>query len=296
MKKILVTGAGGKIASLLIPKLAAHQDLIVRAFGRDLNKLTFAQSKNIEFMQGTFENVEQVRASVKDIDTIVLITSANPKADEQAHNMLTVALEEGVSKIVRISVFKSAIDGPTDITRLHGITDMKIQNLGLAYVILRPAFFMQNLLFLSKESLLKEDKVYFGTGSGKFGMIDLRDIVDCALQCTITEFFNNRIFTLTGPQSISFQNIAERLTILLKREIKYVPVTPEIVQRSIENKGMGEWYAKVMKDLCAAYSTNWGDSITKDVEQIKGQTPRSFDTFAEEVLIPALNLEKSALK
>jgi len=288
MQRILVTGAAGKIGSSLIQRLAAY-NFNIRGFIRNAEKAKQLAAKGVELVHGTFEDKKIVRDAVEGIDILVLITSANPNAAEQAHDVLAAAREAGVKKIVRISVFKAAVDGPTDITRLHGYTDAEIQNSGLTYTILRPLFFMQNLFFTAADTLAKERKLYFGTGDARLSMIDLRDIVDCAEQSIISNAFDNQIFTLTGSESISFGDIATRLSDILGYPIQYVSVPPPaIVKQSIRSKGMGDWYAQVMEDLCKAYRQNWGDAKTNDVECITGHTPRSIGAFLLELFVPAL--------
>jgi uncharacterized protein YbjT (DUF2867 family) len=121
-------------------------------------------------------------------------------------------------------------------------------------------------------------------------MIDLRDIVDCAVQSVVSDAYDNQTFTLTGPEAISFHDIAERLTNILGRPIQYGAVPPEAVEQSIRAMGMGDWYAQVMRDLCKAYRENWGDVTTGDVARIAGHAPRSFDAFTREVFAPALSI------
>jgi uncharacterized protein YbjT (DUF2867 family) len=125
-------------------------------------------------------------------------------------------------------------------------------------------------------------------GVRKLGMIDLRDTVECAESCVISDAYDDQVFTLTGPESIGFHHIASRLNGILGRPVQYIPVPPEAVERSIRAMGMGEWYAQVMRDLCRAYSENWGDLTTDSVARITGRAPRSFDEFAREVMVPAL--------
>jgi len=229
-----------------------------------------------------------VRVALDGIDTVVLITPATPDAADQASSVLAAAKAAGVRKIVRISVFKAAVDGPSGITRLHGRTDSEILESGLTYTVLRPPFFMQNLFFMAADSLAREGRLYFGIGYGKLGMIDLRDIVDCAESCVVSDAYDDQVFTLTGPESIGFHHVASRLNDILGRPVQYIPVPPEAVERSIRAMGMGEWYAQVMRDLCRAYSENWGDLTTDSVARITGRAPRSFDVFAREVMLPAL--------
>ena len=291
MKRVLVTGATGKIGKLLIPKLAKHSDVVVRALVRDELKAAALTRSGVELTRGSFEDSSAVRRAVREIDTLVLITPATPSAVAQAQGVLSAAGEAGVRKIVRISVFNAASDGPSDVIRLHGSTDAQIRSSGLIYTILRPPFFMQNLCFMAGRSIAKEGKIYFGTGNGRLGMIDLRDVVDCAEESVLSKAYDNKVFALTGPESISFHEIADRLGNLLTHPIRYVPVSPEAVELSIR-MSRSDWYATVMRDLCRAYSEGWGDVITGDVAHITGRRPRSFDVFAREILLPTLSLHR----
>jgi uncharacterized protein YbjT (DUF2867 family) len=283
VRNVLVTGATGRIGSQLVPRLAGYNDLAVRAFVRNAKKAAPLEISGVEFALGRLEDPQSMRIAMDGIDTVVLITPATPDAADQASFVLTAAKAAGVRKIVRISVFKAAVDGPSGITRLHGRTDSEILESGLTYTILRPPFFMQNLFFMAADSIAREGRLYFGIGYGKLGMIDLRDIVDCAESCVVSHAYDNQVFTLTGPESIGFHHIAGRLNDILGRPVQYIPVPPEAVERSIRALGMGEWYAQVMRDLCRAYSENWGDLITDSVARMTGHAPRSFDAFAREV-------------
>jgi uncharacterized protein YbjT (DUF2867 family) len=288
VRKVLVTGATGRIGSQLVPRLAGYNNLAVRAFVRNAKKAAPLEISGAELALGRLEDPKAVRIAVDGIDTVVLITPATADAADLASSVLAAAKAAGVRKIVRISVFKAAVDGPSGITRLHGRTDSEILESGLTYNILRPPFFMQNLFFMAADSIAREGRLYFGIAYGKLGMIDLRDIVDCAESCVVSDAYDDQVFTLTGPESIGFHHIASRLNDILGRPVQYIPVPPEAVERSIRAMGSGEWYAKVMRDLCRAYSENWGDLTTDSVARITGRAPRSFDVFAREIMVPAL--------
>ena len=119
-------------------------------------------------------------------------------------------------------------------------------------------------------------------------MIDLRDVVDCSYESVVSDTYVNKTFTLTGPESISFHDIADRLSNLLGHPVQYIPIRPEAVEESLRARGHTDWYAGVMRDLCRAYSGGWGDVLTGDVTHMTGRRPRSFDVFAREVLLPTL--------
>jgi uncharacterized protein YbjT (DUF2867 family) len=68
-------------------------------------------------------------------------------------------------------------------------------------------------------------------------LIDLRDVVDCSYESVVSDTYVNKTFTLTGPESISFHDIADRLSNLLARPIRYIPVPPETVEKKSSSDG-----------------------------------------------------------
>jgi uncharacterized protein YbjT (DUF2867 family) len=275
MKTVLVTGSTGKIGSQLVPRLVAYEGIAVRALDRNAEKAAPLAATGAELALGVSSNALAIRAAVDRADTLVLITPADPIAAD-------------ARKIVRVAIFTAGVDGSTAVTGLHKRTDAEIQASGLRYAILRPPFFMQNLFFTAVTSTASRGGLFVGMGDGKIGMLDLRDIVDCAEQSVMSDTYDNQIFTVTGPGAISFQDIAGRLTAILERPFQYLPVPPESVEQSILALGMGAWYARVMRDLCAAYSEHWGDITKGDLAHLSGHALRSFDAFARELLAPVL--------
>jgi NAD(P)H dehydrogenase (quinone) len=282
-RKVLVTGATGQIGSQLAIRLAKnYPDLEVLAFVRNPDKASDLRNAGIRIIEGSFENQDAVRSSVKNIDTLVLITQANPNASRQASAFITAAKDDGARKIVRISALKADPSGPTDNTRQHGVTDNEIKFSGLNYVILRPHYYMQNF-FSSVPSIKNEGNIYMGVGYGRLGMIDVRDIVDCVERCVVSDDFNNHILTPTGPESINFYKVADAFSEALGRKVNYIPVPPEAVRDALLKMGAGDWGAQVMTDYSIAYSNGFGDFTTNDVEKITGHKPGSIYDFANEV-------------
>lgn len=286
-KKVFVTGATGNIGSLLVPQLLETSDISVRALVRDLEKAQQLSDGGAQLIKGTFDDTEALSTAMQGIDTMVLVAPPGPDCVAQNRSLIDAAKHAGVRKIVRISAIKAAEDGRTENTRLHGQCDRLLQESGLAYVILRPNYFMQNT-FMLLDSIRSGNGFSAGMGDGRFAMIDVRDVVDSACVAVISDQFDNQVLEISGPASISFHDVADALSAYTGREITYAAISPEEVAAALRSFGFDEWTANLLREYSAAYGDGWGDLVTDNVELLTGRAPRSIGRFVSEVLGPAL--------
>lgn len=287
-KNILVTGATGNVGSLTVPHLL-KENANVRALVRDPEKAKPLKEQGVEIAQGEFDTPTGLKEAFEGVDAAFLITSPNPNSAKQMHHLIEAAKQAKTPHVVRLSVIKAAPDAPTENARLHHTSDEELQESGIPYTILRPNFFSQNL-FMSVETINKEGKMYWGMGDGKIGMIDVRDIAESAAKVLTGDGHEGTIYTMTGPKSISFHEIADIMSNKLGQNVEYVPVTPEDVRKSLEQMGLGEWFAQVMADYSVAYDKGWGDFTTDDVQNLTGHPARSFENTFDDVLAPAIEM------
>ncbi len=284
--KILVTGATGLTASLVATQLRT-QGVAVRALVRNPGKAEALAANGVELAVGDFETAAALEAALEGVTSVFLVTPPHPDASNMVDRFLAVAAQSPVApRIVRLSAIKGSDHGPTDNTRSHGRADRAIQDSGLPFVILRPNYFMQNL-FGSAESILGQGMMFQGTGDGRLGFIDVRDIADVGVAALLDTQWDRGIYELTGPEALSYRDVATLIGAALGRDIRYVSVTPEQVRESIEKRGWGAWMAGIMADYSAAYARGWGDFTTQFVAKIAGHPARSYATFLREVFVPA---------
>lgn len=285
--RILVTGATGTIGSETLQILTEKQTQQIRALVRDTDKAQQIVALGVEPAIATFEDSASLESVMADVDTIILITPAGPTAVDQASNVIRAAKASNVRKIIRISAIKAASDGPTNNTRAHGNTEAEIIQSGLQYVFLRPNLFMQNLL-MTADQIEQQGQFSFATGTGRMGMVDTRDIAACAAACALSSQWDGRTFELTGPQSISYFDVAKILSNHTNKPIEYLPMSPEDMFAMIAGAGWGDWMAALARDYGYAYTANWGDFTTDAVQQITGTPSRSINSFIEDVFLPNL--------
>jgi len=287
---ILVTGSTGTIGMDVIRLLGHRGGTDVNALVHSADKAASVAALGAEPVPGRFEDRPSLDAALTGIATVVLITPACPQAEEQAANVIAAAVAAGTQRIVRISAIKADPEGPTNSTRAHGRTEAEIARSGLRHVVLRPNLFMQNM-FMAADQISQQGQFSFAMGDGRMGMIDTRDIAACAVECALSERWDGQALELTGPEALSYFEVAETLGRLLEKPVTYAPMAPDDIHAAILAAGWGDWMAALARDYGQAYATGWGAFTTDNVRAITGDTPRSFRDFAREAFLPALQTQ-----
>jgi len=146
---------------------------------------------------------------------------------------------------------------------------------------------MQNL-FYALQTIKEQGNMYWGMGDGKMGLVDVRDLADSYAEVLVNGGHENKIYTPTGPESITFHDMAKIISDVSGKQVNYVPVPPDAVYDSLKGMGADDFSARLMKQYSIAYGDNWGNFVNDDVETVTGHKARSFKEFAEEVMAPAL--------
>jgi len=281
----LVTGGTGNVGSQALKALLTKKNLKVRALVRNPAKAQWIADLGGELVQGDLDDAAAVRRAMVAVQTLALITPAGAHASEQAGKVITIAKQAGVQKVVRLSAIKASEDGPTDNTRQHGITERAVRESGMRFVMLRPNYYMQNLLG-SLGSIVGEGKLYAGVGDAKFALIDARDVGDALAAAVVTDQFDGSALELSGPQSIGHSAVAAGIGKALGLNVTYVAVPPEAAGEAVRAFGLDDWTVKVIVDYSRAYSKGFGDFVTDSVRSLTGHAPRDIGTFTREVLAP----------
>ena len=142
---------------------------------------------------------------------------------------------------------------------------------------------MQGTLMMAAPTVASDGAIYVPFGDGRLGMIDTRDIVDSAVAVLVQNGgHEGKEYTLTGPQSISFHDVATTLSSTLGKDVSYVSVPPDAARQAMTGMGMPEWTVDGYVELMEGFSQNYANRTTVEVEQLTGHPPRSFQQFAQD--------------
>lgn len=275
--KVLVTGATGNTGYGLVGALC-RAGVDTRAFVRDEGKAGLLKADGAEIVVGDLDDPETIRPAVEGVDKIYLLTWNGPSQAQQALNVLDAAQEAGNPHIVRHSAWGSE---KSRIIRQMTRVEEAIKASGLPWTLLKPTFFMQNLVMAAK-TVDDDGVIYWDVGDGRLAMIDVRDIVAAAVAVLTGDGHEGQSYILTGPEAISFHDVAAAFSRVLAKDVRYVPVPGEAAFESMVTMGMPEWIAQGYVELSEGFSEGFASQATDNIATLTGRPARSFEQFAQD--------------
>src|SRR5262245_21748715 len=147
-------------------------------------------------------------------------------------------------------------------------------------VILRPHAFMQNLLD-QRHAIVREGRIFAAAGDGKIRFVDTRDIAAGAAVTLTHSGHAGKKYVLTGPEALSYADVARILSDAVGRPITYVPLSLEEARERMEGAGEPPWAIDGLLALAAYQRAGGPTAVVHDtVWHVLGRPPRSFVEFA----------------
>jgi uncharacterized protein YbjT (DUF2867 family) len=279
-KTVLVTGATGTVSTALLGALKGKPGLRLRALVRDPAKGHALKKDGVEVVVGDLEEPDTLPEAFDGVDILFLLTPASALEPSMGSNAVMVAKHAKVKHIVRNSAIKAGHDAPNRNGRLHAQVEDAVMASGIPWTILRPHYYMQNLLS-SAGSVASDGMLYMNLGQGRLGTMDGRDVgVFAAKVIEDPDLHAGKVYNPTGPESIDMAEAAQTLSHILGKHVNYVALPQDAAQQAMLGFGFSRWFVGNVVDYGRVYSEGWGDFVTSDFKDVTGHSARSFKQFA----------------
>ena len=117
-----------------------------------------------------------------------------------------------------------------------------VQASGLTFTFLRPNLYMQGLLNF-RQSIREKSAFFAPVGDARISAVDVRDLADVAVAALTTSQHDNKIYALTGPDALTFAEMAHQLSRAIGRTITFIDVPPESMRAALADLGFPPWQA-----------------------------------------------------
>ena len=269
---ILVIGATGTNGREVVQRLAGagHR---VRALVRNPAKADGLRLANIELAQGDLDDPASLDRAFGGVSRAFVVTAVDQRAVGWFRNAFDAAKRAGTPHVVKFSGLGAGV-ADSELLRQHAESDAMLQSSGLPYTMLRPNSFFQNMLW-SAGTIKEHGAFYLPMRDGRQSLVDVRDIAAVAVKVLTEQGHEGQVYEITGPESLSYADVAATLSWVRGKPVKYVDVPPEAARESMLKAGMPKWNAEAVTELYGAFATGQFGYTTDTVERITGQPPIS---------------------
>ena len=277
---ILITGASGTNGREIL-KQFAEIGVPVRAMVRSAAKAKDLKAFGAEIVEGDFADPESLDSALRGVEKALMLPPIVPNAVELQRNFIEAAQRANTQLVVKFSAIGADPKSPMRLGRWHGDAEKLLEFSGIPFVHLRPNGFMQN--FLGFGSLIASQGIFTQPGGdAKISHVDVRDIVSVIVKTLTEDGHAGKTYTITGSEALSFDQVAEKISSVIGKPVKYIDITPEAFKQSFLEWGQPDWLADTFNEMFALYREGWGAEVTNDIEIVAKKSPIAFEEFVQD--------------
>ncbi|KAI2641174.1 putative ergot alkaloid A [Xylaria nigripes] len=278
---ILLLGGRGKTSSRLAALIHAANLPFIVASRSTSPTSPYHQAQYDWTQDDTFKNpfIKATNEGMKPISAVYLVPPPFFDLAPPMVRFVDFAREQGVKRFVLLSASTIEKGGPA-----MGQVHEYLASLGdVEYAVLRPTWFMENFSLPEMPqaiSINKEDKIYSATADGKIPFVSTEDIARVAFRTLTDEISHDTDHIILGPNSLSYDEVAEILTSVLGRKITHVKISEADLAQRLVAYGMPAEDAELLASMDGLVRAGAEDRTNRVVEEVTGTAPLSFHDFA----------------
>ena len=277
---ILLTGATGKTGSATA-KALNEKGITFRALIRNEEKRGDIESLGGEVVIGSIENKEAVDQSMVDVETALILLPNSENQLSLEKQLVDSAKQAGAKRVVKMSSIEATPDATSPIPKLHLESEEYIKQSGLNWTMIKPNFYMQNLL-ASAGTIKDQGKIFLPMGDGKTGMIDTTDVGTVIAKVLSEDGHESMNHEITGPEILSFYEVAEIFSKALGKQVDYVDVPMDAYKETLGQFLTNQWHLDAVIDLFKGIAEGGIEDKTNTFNELTGETPKSLSQFLAE--------------
>ena len=291
---IVITTPTGQIGSQVLGNLLDSGEEL-RVIVRDPAQLPADVRDSLDIVEGSHGDAAVVDKAFSGADAVFWLTPPDPRAPsvEAAFVGFTRPAAEafkrhGVGRVVAVSALGRGTpwaDRAGYVTGSLAMDDL-IAASGVAFRALCNPSFMDNTI--RQATSIRDQGMFFSpiAGDRKLPTVATRDIAGAAARLLLDASWSGvGEVPLLGPEDLSFNDMAEVMSDVLGKEVRFQQNTFEAYKEMFVSFGMSDAMAQGMTDMAWAKNQGIDNGVQRTPEN---STPTSFRQWCERVLKPAV--------
>lgn len=196
-----------------------------------------------------------------------------------------LAIPEAPDDIAKFCAL-ARIKGVKHITLLSGrgepaaqVCEDIVKTSGLSWTIVRASWFNQNFSEGMFHDFIQAGSIALPVGEVTEPFIDVDDICDVVVASLLDVNHNGKLYEVTGPELLSFAQLAEIFTEVLKRPVEFAQIPQQAFVQSMESHGVDPKAIDMLTYLFTEVLDGRNEYTVDGVQQALGRPAKSFKTF-----------------
>jgi uncharacterized protein YbjT (DUF2867 family) len=280
---ILVTGGSGNVGKEVVNQLTSRQisfqvgDRASATPKGDRNYTSASSDRGFKTVRFDFLDPHTYAPAVAGCDAVFLLRPPAIANTKKTLNVfIDVARASGVSQIVFISV---AGAGDNPLVPHHAV-EQHLRAGSAGWTILRSGFFAQNIGDAYRQDIVNDNRIFLPAGAGRVAFIDVRDLAEVAVNALTNPLkYRGQTYTLTGPEAVSFAEVARILSHELSpsehRTIQYQPASILPYLLHLSRRGLPPAQILVQTILHVGLRFGQAERVDTSLADLLGHQPRT---------------------
>jgi len=298
---IVITTPSGQIGHQVLESLLESGEEL-RVISLDPSALPADVRERVDFVEGSHGDAAVVDEAFTGAYAVFWLAPPDPRAPsvEAAYVGFTRPAAEafkkhGVKRVVGVSALGRGTPWAAHAGFVTGSLAMDdlIASTGVGYRALTNPSFMDNIL--RQVASIKSHGMFFSpiAGDRRLPSVATRDIAVAASRLLLDGSWSGvGEVPLLGPEDLSFNDMAEIISTVLGKEVRFQQTTFEAYKDRFLAFGMSDPMAQGQADMAWAKNEGLDNAVKRTSEN---STPTSFRLWCEEVLKPAVLSQTEAL-
>ncbi|MFF3749065.1 NAD(P)H-binding protein [Streptomyces sp. NPDC002018] len=271
-RHIVLTGATGQIASLMVRHLAPHHRLTLA--GRTPPRTV--RRSGIRHVTCDYGDLESLVVAFRGADALFIVTN-DPTRPEHDRNIVRAAVKVSVGHIVKLSAAAVRDSAAHDlITEWQRTNEDRIKSSGIPWTMIQPRSFMSHALVWAS-SIRGSGTTYALHPHSRNACVAPEDVAEVSARVLGDARHHFRSHQVTGPQSLSAHEQTAVLAELLGRPVTCRELSPEEAYATYAHR-----YSPVLADaLIASAERQLAGAKARTTDTVGRLTGRPATTFAQ---------------
>jgi NAD(P)H dehydrogenase (quinone) len=241
----------------------------------------------VEVAIGSYDDKTSLVNAFKDVDKLYFVSGSDvTKRGQQHENVVNAAVEAKVGHIVYTS-FQRKNETSTSpiyfVASTHLLTENLLKSSGLKYTILKHGIYTEMIPIFIGDRIFETGVIFQPAGEGKTAFILRNDLADAGVEVLTGQGHENRSYELTGPEAVSYTQIAAKISAITGKNVSYVSPTPEVFAAELTKAGVPSEYIGLFAGFSVANKEGEFANVTTDLEKLIGRKGGSVEAYLQQV-------------